>query len=315
MSNPDERRGDLRAQLARHGSARGGSRSSAHASGRDAVAAAMDELVDYSERRVRAGIAALPDGRYEATELLETVDDELELRVAVDGRGRRARARLRRHCAAARRQPQLPACRDRLGLPLRRPLPDRPRRARHRRRARAGDRPRAGRLPCERASRRPPSPPATSRRRTGSSTCSSAPSVEAVPVPAQGQGTMNNVVVRERALHLLRDDRRRPGRLPGLGRAVGRARGDVEHALDPDRGARARLPAAGRTARAAARLGRCAACIAVATASSASCACSSRAVFAPHPAAGGSRPRAPPAASRGDARPEPPERRRVARRS
>ena len=40
--------------------------------GRDAVAAAMDELVAYSERRVRAGIAALPDGRYEAIELLET---------------------------------------------------------------------------------------------------------------------------------------------------------------------------------------------------------------------------------------------------
>ena len=46
------------------------------------VTAAMDELVAYSERRVRAGIAALPDGRYEAAELLETADGELELRVA-----------------------------------------------------------------------------------------------------------------------------------------------------------------------------------------------------------------------------------------
>ena len=43
----------------------------------------MDELVAYSERRVRAGIAALPDGRYTATELLEeTPDGKLELRVA-----------------------------------------------------------------------------------------------------------------------------------------------------------------------------------------------------------------------------------------
>jgi N-methylhydantoinase B len=42
----------------------------------------MDELVAYSERRVRAGIAALPDGRYEAAELLETAAGELELRVA-----------------------------------------------------------------------------------------------------------------------------------------------------------------------------------------------------------------------------------------
>ncbi len=42
----------------------------------------MDELVAYSERRVRTGIAALPDGRYEAVERLETADGELELRVA-----------------------------------------------------------------------------------------------------------------------------------------------------------------------------------------------------------------------------------------
>ena len=83
MRNPDERRGDLRAQL---GAQRLGARRIAELcarQGRDAVAAAMDELVDYSERRVRAGIAALPDGRYEATELLETAADELELRVAV----------------------------------------------------------------------------------------------------------------------------------------------------------------------------------------------------------------------------------------
>jgi N-methylhydantoinase B len=47
----------------------------------------MDELVAYSERRVRAGIAALPDGRYDATERLETADGELELRVAVSVEG------------------------------------------------------------------------------------------------------------------------------------------------------------------------------------------------------------------------------------
>jgi N-methylhydantoinase B len=42
----------------------------------------MDELLAYSERRVRAGIAALPDGRYEGRDVLETADGELELRVA-----------------------------------------------------------------------------------------------------------------------------------------------------------------------------------------------------------------------------------------
>ena len=82
MRNPDERRGDLRAQLAAQ---RLGARRIAELCarrGRDEVTAAMGELVAYSERRVRAGIAALPDGRYEASELLETVDGELELRVA-----------------------------------------------------------------------------------------------------------------------------------------------------------------------------------------------------------------------------------------
>jgi N-methylhydantoinase B len=43
----------------------------------------MAELVAYSERRVRAGIAALPDGRYEATDVLEIDKGELELRAAV----------------------------------------------------------------------------------------------------------------------------------------------------------------------------------------------------------------------------------------
>ena len=80
--NPDERRGDLRAQLAAQ---RLGARRVADLCarrGRDEVAAAMGELIAYSERRVRAGIAALPDGRYEATDVLETADGLLELRVA-----------------------------------------------------------------------------------------------------------------------------------------------------------------------------------------------------------------------------------------
>jgi N-methylhydantoinase B len=82
MRNPDERRADLRAQLAAQ---RLGARRIAELCarrGRNEVAAAMDELIAYSERRVRAGIAALPDGRYEASDVLETADGELELRVA-----------------------------------------------------------------------------------------------------------------------------------------------------------------------------------------------------------------------------------------
>src|SRR6266540_1095986 len=52
--------------------------------GRDRVVAAMDELYAYSERLVRAGIAAMPDGRYEAADFL---DDGTKIQVAlsIDG--------------------------------------------------------------------------------------------------------------------------------------------------------------------------------------------------------------------------------------
>jgi len=83
MRNPDERRGDLRAQLAAHHLAARRVAELAARHGRDRVAAAMDELHAYSERRVRAGIAALPDGRFEATDFLEAPEGDLELRAVV----------------------------------------------------------------------------------------------------------------------------------------------------------------------------------------------------------------------------------------
>jgi N-methylhydantoinase B len=43
----------------------------------------MDELYAYSERRVRAAIAALPDGHYEASDVLEAPEGELVVRAAV----------------------------------------------------------------------------------------------------------------------------------------------------------------------------------------------------------------------------------------
>src|SRR5919201_6340213 len=71
MRNPEERRGDLRAQLAAHRLAARRIDELCAKRGRDQVAAAMDELFRYSERRVRAAIAELPDGRYEAADVLE----------------------------------------------------------------------------------------------------------------------------------------------------------------------------------------------------------------------------------------------------
>ncbi len=87
MRNPDERGGDLRAQLAAHRLAERRVAELADRYGPDRVRRAMRALVAYSERRVRAALAALPDGRWEAVELLETADGELELRAAVAVRG------------------------------------------------------------------------------------------------------------------------------------------------------------------------------------------------------------------------------------
>jgi N-methylhydantoinase B len=83
MRNPEERRGDLRAQLAAHRLAERRLAELCARRGREQVAAAMDELFAYSERRVRAALAALPDGRYEAADTLEAPEGELVVRAAV----------------------------------------------------------------------------------------------------------------------------------------------------------------------------------------------------------------------------------------
>jgi N-methylhydantoinase B len=83
MRYPDERRGDLRAQLAAHHLADERLRDLVVRRGRDRVEESMDELLAYSERVVRAAIADLPDGRYEAVDQLESADGLIEIRAAV----------------------------------------------------------------------------------------------------------------------------------------------------------------------------------------------------------------------------------------
>jgi N-methylhydantoinase B len=83
MRNPEERRGDLRAQLAAHRLAERRLTELCDRHGRERVEAAMDELFAYSERRVRRALVALPDGRYEANDVLEALEGELVLRVTV----------------------------------------------------------------------------------------------------------------------------------------------------------------------------------------------------------------------------------------
>jgi N-methylhydantoinase B len=83
VRNREERRGDLRAQIAAHLLAERRLEELCARRGRDTVAAAMDELHAYSERMVRAALAPLPDGRYESEDHLEPMEGELTIRVAV----------------------------------------------------------------------------------------------------------------------------------------------------------------------------------------------------------------------------------------
>jgi N-methylhydantoinase B len=83
MRNPEERRGDFRAQLAAQHLAERRVAELCLRYGRDRIREAMAELFAYSERVVRAAIAELPDGRFEASDVLEATDRDLELRATV----------------------------------------------------------------------------------------------------------------------------------------------------------------------------------------------------------------------------------------
>ncbi|HTI35171.1 MAG TPA: hydantoinase B/oxoprolinase family protein [Miltoncostaea sp.] len=83
---PGEREGDLRAQLASHRLAERRLREVAERHGAGRVREAFDDLLAYAERRTRAAIAEMPDGTYRAEEALEgdgVTTDPLWIRVAV----------------------------------------------------------------------------------------------------------------------------------------------------------------------------------------------------------------------------------------
>jgi N-methylhydantoinase B len=87
MRNPAERLADLRAQRAalQVGAGRLGELVGRH--GLETIRAAMTEILDYTERRTRARIAELPDGRWEAGDVLEGRDGDIALRATatIDG--------------------------------------------------------------------------------------------------------------------------------------------------------------------------------------------------------------------------------------
>ncbi|HEX4464949.1 MAG TPA: hydantoinase B/oxoprolinase family protein [Solirubrobacterales bacterium] len=91
MRFPQQRLADLRAQEAanRIGARRLGELAARH--GREQLAIAMEEILAYAERRTRHALAALPDGTYSAEDLLEAdfggseLDVRLRVEATIDG--------------------------------------------------------------------------------------------------------------------------------------------------------------------------------------------------------------------------------------
>lgn len=92
VRTPEERRGDLNAQLAalRIGERRIGELAGRF--GREPLLRGMDAILDYSERRMRRRLAELPDGVYSAEDKLDSdgrSDDPVHVRVRVEVAGER----------------------------------------------------------------------------------------------------------------------------------------------------------------------------------------------------------------------------------
>jgi N-methylhydantoinase B len=90
VRTPDVRRGDLRAQLASNRLAERRLGELIERRGRDTVLTAFDEVLAYAERRTREALRELPDGRYEARGEMEgdgVTEDDVEIAVAVTVEG------------------------------------------------------------------------------------------------------------------------------------------------------------------------------------------------------------------------------------
>jgi len=86
MRAPAQRLADLRAQRAANRAGAARVAELVDRIGRQGLASGMAEILDYAERRTRAAIVELPDGEYEATDLLEGGPDgsrDIELRCLV----------------------------------------------------------------------------------------------------------------------------------------------------------------------------------------------------------------------------------------
>ncbi len=90
MRNPRERLADLRAQRAANLTGARRVDELVERLGADGLREGMAEILDYAERRTRAALAELPDGDYEAADVLEggadgSLDLRLRVRATIDG--------------------------------------------------------------------------------------------------------------------------------------------------------------------------------------------------------------------------------------
>jgi N-methylhydantoinase B len=87
MRQPAERRADLRAQLAANRTGAQRLAELADRVGVERLREATDAVLDYSERRTSACLAAMPDGELHAVDVLEAPEGDLELRLraVIDG--------------------------------------------------------------------------------------------------------------------------------------------------------------------------------------------------------------------------------------
>jgi N-methylhydantoinase B len=86
VRTPAIRRGDLRAQIAANQIAEARVGELMERRGKETVLAAFDEVISYTERRTREAIRELPDGEYEAEDFMEgdgTVDEDIPIRAKV----------------------------------------------------------------------------------------------------------------------------------------------------------------------------------------------------------------------------------------
>ncbi len=86
---PHERRADMRAQIAANGFGVKRFHALCERYGVDLLEQVFDELLDYAERRMRAGIASIPDGVYEFEDLFECDEfpETLTFKVTIEVKG------------------------------------------------------------------------------------------------------------------------------------------------------------------------------------------------------------------------------------